>query len=490
MIWYKVPAEISMVLLVAFLLCAAGQFALVLKAGELVFKQHGLKFFRRLYLLLTGLSLISLTELVVAVASIEGGVYLPIPSLPRYAFIVPALFYLYRMITALKLPSQINPAVAGFFIPLLRLPFADRLPAPLPVVFAMITAAWFIGDALWMLLSMRKQLRSDINRSILLHVVHHLNHGVCIADFRGRILEVNPAFEKLCENLGVAGIDHISELDARLKKQQASGQLSITTLQDGQAIRVKERVCFLRRDTFTLRKRKFLQLALSDITANYHKTMAMERKNEHLGRKNIELENAMSNASAEAALQEREKLCRASHDHWSQRLAVAGLSLDILIEQDHSLPPTEKLLDILDLLESPVSGESDRVSALSELLSSQAQLYQKLGVEVITSGKAEFSPAQQTALSLVLREALANAVRHAYARQIHVSFSENDSEVGMMVQNSCLDDETVITQGRGMHDMQARVRDAGGIFHCEKNRNFLLRVTFRKNPQEQEVLTG
>lgn len=491
MIWYEISSTIGMIIFVILLLTAALQAVIALEAGDLLRGKRSLCFIRLFYALLAANSAVLFAESLLAIASIEGGIFLDIPVLPRYIAVLPVLLFLYERRWPVELPPLLRPAALSFFIPLLRLPQADLLPMPLPAAFSVFAAAWLAADAVCMLHSFRAYARVEITRSAIPRIIRAIGHGICVANNRAWILEGNPAFNSLCNQLDIYKIERIDEFEEALKSSEAAGVLNISEMENGRLIKAGGDVFFLQKSSFRDGKKTFVQLALSDITGVYRTATVLERETKILEQKNRELERAISDIAQEEAVHERERLCRAAHDLWSQRLAVAGLSVDILLRQGERTVSSENIAEITGFLDIPAEEEpSQAVDDLREVLHNLTDMYRRLGVDIQVSGRAEFTGRQQQALCFVLREALANAVRHAYALSISVIFAEDSERTVMTVQNDCLADEPGFIEGRGLHDIKTRVHHGGGAVRYEKNSVFRLQVTFLKdliNQQEASI---
>lgn len=491
MIWYETPVVTGMTMFVVLLLTTALQMLIALHARELLRDKRALRFIRLLYSLLAVISAVLSLEALLAIASIEGGIFLAIPALPRYVSVLPALLFLFTIQSPVELPPGLRPPVITFFVPLLRLPPMDWLPESLPVALAVFAAAWLALDAARMLLSFRAYARTEVTRSVMAHIIRGISHGICVTNRRGWILESNPAFISLCESLGIHKAERIDEFYAALRALCDDGRVKISELENGKSIQTGSGVFFLQRSGFKAGWKTFEQLALSDVTEITRAAAELERENENLAQKNRDLEKAIFDIELEETVRERERLCRAAHDLWSQRLAVAGLSIDILLDRKEARINSGDLEEIARTLEVPVMAEpAQTICDLPEVLGGLTCMYRKLGVEIRISGQADFTGREQEALCAVFREALANAVRHAYARQIDLHFYENSEIAGVTIQNECLDDQPGVAEGRGLHDIKTRIRNAGGSVQYEKSDLFLLKVLFPKEPTNQEEVTA
>lgn len=475
MIWYDAPVGIAMASAVLYLLAACLQVVVVLEAGELTRERRGLNLFRLRYTVLSALSGVFCWEAQLAVASIEGGVFLPEAFSIRWVALLPVLLLLYERSRPAR---QFQPSLqtAACLLPLMRLPLADRLPAPLPAILAVFAAALLLGISVWLLFCMLSHARAKITRSALPRMLREIGQGVSVANSRGWILEANPAFYAFCDQMGLKRPERADELDAELTALVGAGKLETGEVEVCRYFRSGDDVFLLQRSRFRAGGRKYLQLALSDISASIHAAAALEQENARLTANNRTLEERIAQLMEEESVHARERLCRTVHDKWSQRLAVAGLSADLMMSGQSVSPEAAAQLSALleaEPAEFPQEG-------LQETLRSLTNMYQKLGVEIVVEARAAFDASVQEALCAVLREALANAVRHAYARRVLVRFYEGDTVVGMRVQNDCLESAANVPLGRGLRDMRTRVEQAGGVLRTEKNSRFTVEAIFKK----------
>jgi two-component system sensor histidine kinase DesK len=77
----------------------------------------------------------------------------------------------------------------------------------------------------------------------------------------------------------------------------------------------------------------------------------------------------------------------------------------------------------------------------------------------------KLSPAEETVLSLVLREAVTNIVRHAGARRVELRFAETPSHNSVVVRDDGRGG--VRLEGNGLRGMRERVEALGGSFSVE-----------------------
>ena len=484
MIWYTIPYGVSIAALLAMLLTGVLQSVAALEASELL-QPHFVRRVRLHYGLLACVSLVLFLELVMAVSSIEGGLYLGISRVPRLVAILPVLHGIWCRRHPLGLPESLLPAKAGLWLPLLCLPLELFLPPPISALLICFAVAWLGLDAVHTLLTFQAYRRSELTRSIIPHMVRSIDYGLCVANARGWVIESNPAFTALCSRLDLPAGDPISAFDRALTAQQFQRDLEVRDLGGSLAIRKGDASYALRRQTFRVGRRQYTQLSLSDTTRLTRVSRTLEQDNRLLAERNRELEQVIARLGEEEAAHERERLCRMAHDAWSQQLAIAGLTVDMLIRQSVVPVDAAKLAECGALLAMP--GENELAlfpGDLDKAISRLAQSYRQLGVTTLVTGQARFTPAQEEALKPVLREAFANAVRHAYARTIEVRFFSEPDQAGLEIRNDTLDSTPEIAEGRGLHDIRMRVSQAGGSIQVSKKNHFSLMVTFDRTGEE------
>lgn len=479
MIWYDFNITVSGFIFVLLLLTAALQTVIVLAAGDLAQNRHALFFLRLFYSLLAIFSICSSYEMLLVIASVEGGLYLNIASSYRYLAIVPPLFYIYLKILPLDISVYLRPLGFSFFAPLLRLPLLERLPPPIPAALAIFGFTWLFLDCVHTLISYKRVSDIQITRGDLLQVIHRFSYGIAVIGRGGWILESNPAFYKIAASMGLKRPDNLADLENDLEQSAEKGNMEIKTLDNGRSINTDDRSFFLQKSEFRTGRKKYLQLTISDVTRSTQATNELTEKNTLLSEKNKALEKALAGIEREEIVRQREEMNRRAHDTWSQRLAVAGISLDRLLGDLGEEPAKDKLAQIASLLD--INEETDRQTDeydLAMTLKNLAKMYQQLGVNITIKGKTEFTRAESKALCSIVREALANAVRHAYARNINVEFFTQITAAGINIENDCLDPGTHLEEGRGMHDMKARANDANGQLSYIKGSKFSLTVSF------------
>jgi two-component system sensor histidine kinase DesK len=92
----------------------------------------------------------------------------------------------------------------------------------------------------------------------------------------------------------------------------------------------------------------------------------------------------------------------------------------------------------------------------------------------IEAGPLPLKPAQETALSLALREAATNVIRHAAATRCHIRFYAQDGSALMEVHDDGRGGDAPF--GNGLSGMRERIRSLGGELRRETGHGTRLRI--------------
>jgi signal transduction histidine kinase/ligand-binding sensor domain-containing protein len=202
----------------------------------------------------------------------------------------------------------------------------------------------------------------------------------------------------------------------------------------------------------------------------------------------IAIENARLYEQAQrlAAVEERQRLARDLHDSVTQALygmalyseaAVGQLSLgriDRVAEHLQELQETaqEALTEMRLLiyeLRTPVLEEEGLVPALrARLLAVEERAGLKAELQAEMEGR--LPPLTEEGLYRIAQEALNNALKHAHARQIRVSLSQDDQLVALEIRDDGIGFDPVTAReggGVGLSVMEERAADLGGQLTLE-----------------------
>ena len=184
-----------------------------------------------------------------------------------------------------------------------------------------------------------------------------------------------------------------------------------------------------------------------------------------------------------AAVAERERIARDLHDILGHTLSVIVLKAELarrLIEPDPQRA-TQEIADVertartaLAEVREAIGGYRSR-GLIAELEQARNTLSSAGVVLACDSPVPQLNAAEETVLSLALREAVTNIVRHAHASSCTLRFSVTpDGYHALLVQDD--GPHPVQKEGNGLRGMRERVQSLGGRFSIDNLRGTTLLI--------------
>jgi two-component system, NarL family, sensor histidine kinase DesK len=174
-----------------------------------------------------------------------------------------------------------------------------------------------------------------------------------------------------------------------------------------------------------------------------------------------------------AKVAERERIARDLHDLLGHTLSVVVLKSELaqkLLHRDpdrtrQEIAEVEKIArDGLAEVREAITGY--RSSGLEAEIEHVRQALRSAGIDAtIEKRSVALAPEQETALSLALREAATNVIRHAQASTCHIRFYARDGSVLMEVEDNGCGGEAPF--GNGLTGMRERIQALGGVLRRE-----------------------
>ena len=184
-----------------------------------------------------------------------------------------------------------------------------------------------------------------------------------------------------------------------------------------------------------------------------------------------------------AKLAERERIARDLHDLLGHTLSVVVLKSELaqkLLSRDPARAAQEmaevERISRQGLAEVREAITGYRSSGLAAEIEHVRETLSAAGIDAtIEARPVTLAPAQETAFSLALREAVTNVIRHSAATQCHIRFYAQDGSALMEVQ----DDGTGSTApfGNGLKGMRERIQGLGGELWRETERGTRLKIS-------------
>ena len=279
--------------------------------------------------------------------------------------------------------------------------------------------------------------------------------GVCCWKENGRVLFANDCMNRLCERL--------------TGEPLLSGNQFRDAVTDGILPVDGDMWCFSCREFF-LDGETLHEMIASNITAEYAKTQALERDKAELSLLNGELQDYYRSIDDVVRRQEVLQAKVNIHDEMN-RLMLSTMAADI--EDAAALDRIFRLWEQNALLlgkeaEAQDDGLEQLAAALDLRLTWQGALPQAL------------SPAQRSLFCAAAREALINAVKHAKAKTMEVSFTETDQTLCCRFTNDGTMPPDNVRFTGGLANLSALAEKQGAAVSVRSAERFTLSLCFPK----------
>jgi two-component system sensor histidine kinase DesK len=197
-----------------------------------------------------------------------------------------------------------------------------------------------------------------------------------------------------------------------------------------------------------------------------------------------------------AAVAERERIARDLHDVLGHTLSVIVLKAE-LASRLVAIDPARAIAEMADVETTSRAALAEireaiggyRSGGLAAEIDAARRTLDAAGVAFFAEVKPDretFSPQEETALALALREAVTNIVRHARATTCHLRFASEAGHRRIVVEDD--GQHAVVREGNGLRGMRERIESLGGHFslECGIAQNHGTRLTLEL-PQRQQA---
>jgi two-component system sensor histidine kinase DesK len=183
-----------------------------------------------------------------------------------------------------------------------------------------------------------------------------------------------------------------------------------------------------------------------------------------------------------AKLAERERIARDLHDVLGHTLSVVVLKSELagkLMQRDPERARTE-IGEVEHIARKALSEVREAIRGYrSEGLAAEIARAKKTldaaGVTLECGEKPpQLAPAEETVLSLIVREAVTNIVRHAQASQCRLEFASNGFGTALTVEDNGRGG--IREEGNGLRGMRERVESLGGKLHIDSGQGTRLLI--------------
>jgi two-component system, NarL family, sensor histidine kinase DesK len=199
-------------------------------------------------------------------------------------------------------------------------------------------------------------------------------------------------------------------------------------------------------------------------------------------RANRRLDLAHEQIAHLAKLAERERIARDLHDVLGHTLSVVVLKAELAGKlMDHEPHRARIEIGEVEQIARAALGEvreairGYRSNGLTAEIDRARKTLDAAGVTLECGAKLpQLAPAEETVLSLIVREAVTNIVRHAQASHCRLEFAANGSGTALIVQDDGRGG--IREEGNGLRGMRERVEDLGGRLEVDSTQGTRLVV--------------
>ncbi|MTD31510.1 sensor histidine kinase [Planomicrobium sp. YIM 101495] len=195
-----------------------------------------------------------------------------------------------------------------------------------------------------------------------------------------------------------------------------------------------------------------------------------------------QLEDANKRIAHLKVIEERERIARDLHDTLGQKLSLIGLKSDLagrLVEQD----PRKAHKEIQDIQQTARIALKEvrelvsnmRGNKLSEEIVRVQQILKAAGIDFVLYGETtleEFPLLVENVLSMCLKEAVTNVVKHSEATRCTVLIKKSAKEVLLQVQDDGIgfkrDQQNSVLESHGLTGMRERLEFVNGRLDIEE----------------------
>jgi two-component system, NarL family, sensor histidine kinase DesK len=197
-----------------------------------------------------------------------------------------------------------------------------------------------------------------------------------------------------------------------------------------------------------------------------------------------------------AKLAERERIARDLHDVLGHTLSVVVLKSELagkLMDRDPDRARRE-IGEVEQIARKALSDVREAISGYrAEGLAAEIARAQKTldaaGVALECDTKAPLLlPAEETVLSLIVREAVTNIVRHAHASQCRLAIQASGSGTALTVEDNGRGG--IRQEGNGLRGMRERVESLGGRFRIDSVQGTRLVIQIPSRTPDESLATA
>lgn len=344
----------------------------------------------------------------------------------------------------------------------------------LPFVFALAVTVISLAFAVWSLLNETRNRKTLGNESIK-EAFDNLPMGVCFFNEAGLPVLCNRAMHRFSFNVSGKDVQYITDLNDVVAPEfvPIEGVVrdgKIFTVSDNKAWQIERRSVSDEMGTI------YTQFIASDVSDLQRNRVELTLENDQLRKTQAELKRLSANVVTVTREEEILNAKMRVHDEMGRCLLEAR---KYLLEDKESIPRSmvhswHRAVSMLKYNNEPTDDD---------MLSQIRQTCDSIGLMLVQSGALPSDEATAYLLTCAVRECVTNAVRHAGADKLYVSFSETQAFATVNVTNNGVRPDREIVEGGGLSTLRRRIERIGGTMNVQSNPMFKLTVTVPKGKE-------
>lgn len=201
-----------------------------------------------------------------------------------------------------------------------------------------------------------------------------------------------------------------------------------------------------------------------------------------------ELTSAKNKISELIVIEERQRISRDLHDTLGQKLSMIGLKSDLavrLVEKD----PSRAIEEIKEIRQTAsialkevreLVADMRAVKLQDEIIRIQ-QILRAADIDLMLDANFETTEASlfvESVLSMCMKEAVNNIVKHSDASVCHITYHETNDEIILRIQDNGkgYQNEALVQGGNGLKGMQERLEFINGAVHISQQGGTIVHI--------------
>lgn len=346
----------------------------------------------------------------------------------------------------------------------------------LPVVFPLILITLMTVYVLYVILKEKHKRHNIVTRSSVKEGIDKLDSGLCFAYESGRVILANYIMNELCHSILGRDLQNANVFWDALSSCKVKEDVVCLQAGENPSFRLPDgRVWSFAHSVID----NIIQVSAADTTY-------LQRLTDELKEKNKELKAI--NARLVAYGEEVDELTRSKERLETKINIHRSLGQALLVTRHYLIDSTRDEKVPFDIWEKNIAMLSMEIEQPSE---EPFEMFIKAaktaGVDIEINGQLPSREETNNLFALAAAESLVNAVRHADANAMYITFTEEHDMDMVSFTNNGTRPESEITEGGGLGALRKKTERIGGIMKVCHNPEFALIISIPKKGKPHEA---